>query len=130
MHGQSLIRSTLALAAAADVAFVGIGEMDAEAPLFVDHFLTADELAAEQAAGAVGEICGWIFDREGRLLAGGANERTASAPIPDRDRATVIALAKGRRKLPGHCRRAARPAGQRPDHRRGHRRGAARGELT
>jgi DNA-binding transcriptional regulator LsrR (DeoR family) len=100
MHRQGMIRSTLALAAAADVVFVGIGEMDADAPLFLDHFLTADELAAEQAAGAAGEICGWIFDREGRLLRGGANDRTASAPIPDRDRATVIALAKGRRKLP------------------------------
>ena len=101
MHGQDLIRSTLALAAAADVAFVGIGEMDAEAPLYVDRFLTAAELRAEQAAGAIGEICGWIFDRDGRLLASGANARTASAPIPDRGRATVIALAKGRRKLPG-----------------------------
>ncbi len=101
MHGQALIRSTLALAAAADVAFVGIGEMDEQAPLFVDRFLTARELEAERAAGAVGEICGWIFDRDGRLLTSGANERTASAPIPDRDRCTVIALAKGRRKLPG-----------------------------
>jgi DNA-binding transcriptional regulator LsrR (DeoR family) len=100
MHGQSLIRSTLALAAHADVAFVGIGEMDDEAPLAVDRFLTRTELAAEQAAGAVGEICGWIFDASGALLTEGANRRTASAPIPDRDRATVIALAKGRRKLP------------------------------
>jgi DNA-binding transcriptional regulator LsrR (DeoR family) len=101
MHGQSLIRSTLALAAAADVAFVGVGELDAEAPLYIDRFLTAEELAAEQAAGGVGEICGWIFDRDGRLLESGANLRTASAPIPDRGRATVIALGKGRRKLPG-----------------------------
>ncbi len=100
MHGQGLVRSTLALAAAADVAFVGIGEMNEAAPLFVDRFLTRDELTAELAAGAVGEICGWIFDRDGRLLRGGANERTASAPIPDRQRARVIALAKGRRKLP------------------------------
>ncbi|MFO1210848.1 MAG: sugar-binding transcriptional regulator [Amaricoccus sp.] len=100
MHGQSLIRPTLALAAAADVAFVGIGEMDEEAPLFLDRFLTAAELDAERVAGAAGEICGWVFDRDGRLLARGANERTASAPIPDRSRATVIALAKGRRKLP------------------------------
>ena len=100
MHGQSLIRSTLALAANADVTFVGIGEMDAAAPLYVDRFLTAEELAAERNAGAVGEICGWVFDRDGHLLAGGANVRTASAPIPDRARSTVIALAKGRRKLP------------------------------
>ena len=98
MHGQSLVRSTLALAAAADVAFVGIGEMGDAAPLFVDGFLTESELRQEQAAGAAGEICGWIFDEAGRLLDAGANARTASAPIPDRDRATVIALAKGRRK--------------------------------
>jgi DNA-binding transcriptional regulator LsrR (DeoR family) len=100
MHGQGLIRSTLALAAAADVAFVGIGEMDEAAPLFLDHFLTADELAAARAVGAAGEIVGWIFDAEGRLMHGGPCARTASAPIPDRDRATVNAHAKGRRKLP------------------------------
>ena len=74
--------------------------MDDAAPLYLDRFLTAGEIEAARAAGAVGEICGWIFDRDGRLLRGGADERTASAPIPDRDRATVIALAKGRRKLP------------------------------
>jgi len=100
LHGLAMIRSTLALAAAADVAFVGIGEMDDAAPLYLDHFLTAGELEAARADGAVGEICGWIFDRDGRLLRGGAAERTASAPIPGRDRATVMALAKGRRKLP------------------------------
>ena len=82
MRGQSLIRSTLALAAAADVAFVGIGEMGAKAPLFVDHFLTADELAAEQAAGATGEICGSIFDREGQLLAAAPTNGPPARPFP------------------------------------------------
>jgi len=100
MHGQPLIRQTLALAAAADVAFVGIGEMGDEAPLYIDRFLTRAELLAERADGAVGEICGWIFDADGRILQGRAGARTASAPIPDRNRATVIALAKGSRKLP------------------------------
>jgi len=95
---QSLLRSTLALAGVADVAFVGIGQVDADAPLILDRFLTGEELAAEQAAGAVGEICGWIFDRDGRLLPTGANTRIANAPIPDRARTTVIGLAKGRGK--------------------------------
>ena len=36
----------------------------------------------------------------GWWLSGGANARTASAPIPDRQRTTVIALAKGSRKRP------------------------------
>jgi DNA-binding transcriptional regulator LsrR (DeoR family) len=98
LHGLGLIRSTLALAAAADVAFVGVGEMDDRAPLYVDGFLTRDELYALRAAGAAGEVCGWLFDAEGRLLADTANLRVASAPIPARDRATVVALAKGPRK--------------------------------
>lgn len=98
MHGQSLIRSTLDLAANADVAFVGIGEMDERAPLFLDGFLSRQELSAARAAGAVGEICGWIYDANGALIREGSNDRTASAPIPDRDRATVIAIAKGPRK--------------------------------
>ncbi len=100
LHAQGLIRSTLDLAAAADVAFVGIGEMDEAPPLMRDGFLAAEEVAAVRARGAVGEICGWIFDAQGRLLAEGPNTRTASAPLPSRDRARVVALAKGPRKLP------------------------------
>jgi DNA-binding transcriptional regulator LsrR (DeoR family) len=100
MHGQALIASTLRLAAEADVAFVGVGEMDETAPLFLDGFMTRAELSDLRAAGAAGEICGWVFDAEGRLLEGEPNRRTASAPIPPRDRAAVIALAKGARKRP------------------------------
>ncbi len=99
MHGQALIRSTLQLAAQADVAFVGIGEMDESAPLILDGFIALGELSDLRAAGAVGEICGWVYDAAGHLVEGERNLRTASAPLPDRDRATVIALAKGRRKL-------------------------------
>ncbi|MBP7002881.1 sugar-binding transcriptional regulator [Amaricoccus sp.] len=99
MHGLALIRSTLELAAAADVAFIGVGEMDDAAPLFVDGFLGREDLYALKAAGAEGEICGWAFDGEGRLLTDGVNRRVASAPIPPRDRATVFAIAKGPRKI-------------------------------
>lgn len=100
MHAQALIRSTLQLAAEADVAFVGVGEMDEAAPLFLDGFIALGELSDLRSAGAAGEICGWVYDAEGRLVEGERNLRTASAPLPDRARATVIALAKGRRKLP------------------------------
>ena len=130
MHGQTLIRSTIALAASADVAFVGIGEMDDAAPLFVDHFLTAAELRAEQAAGATGEICGWIFDAV-RHPARRRRERThRERPDPrprpgDGDRAR-----QGPPQAAGARRRAARPTRQRPDHRRSHRRGAARRALS
>jgi len=101
LHQQEMIRSTLDLAEMADVTFVGIGDLGPAAPLFEDGFITEAELKTLQKAGAVGEIVGWTFDREGRLIEGVTNERVASAPIPSRERSLVIALAMGERKLPG-----------------------------
>ncbi|MBB5753781.1 sugar-binding transcriptional regulator [Prosthecomicrobium pneumaticum] len=101
LHAQAMIRPTLELAARADITFVGIGDLGPEAPLFLDGFIRRDELAALQAAGAVGEIVGWAFDRDGALIEGLTNPRVASAPIPSRARSLVVALAKGERKLPG-----------------------------
>ena len=54
LHAQPMIRETLALAAQANVTFVGIGDIGPEAPLFVDGFITEAELKALQKAGAVG----------------------------------------------------------------------------
>ena len=59
------------------------------------------ELEAKQKAGAVGEICGWAYDRDGRLIEGITNDRVASAPLPSRERSHVVALAMGPAKLPG-----------------------------
>lgn len=101
LHAQAMIRPTLALAARADVTFVGIGDLTEDAPLFVDGFITRQELSALRAAGAVGEIVGWAFDAEGRMIGDLTNERVASAPIPSRDASLVIAAAKGERKFPG-----------------------------
>jgi len=99
LHSQTMIRATLNLAASADVAFVGIGDLMPDAPLLVDGFITQDELSALRAAGAVGEIVGWAFDAAGQLIEGLTNDRVASAPIPNRDRSLVVAAAMGRRKL-------------------------------
>jgi DNA-binding transcriptional regulator LsrR (DeoR family) len=98
---QPMVRETFALAARADVTFVGIGDLGPNAPLFRDGFITEPELKSLQKAGAVGEIIGWAFDGEGRLIEGLTNERVASAPIPSRESSLVIALTKGRKKLPG-----------------------------
>ena len=101
LHAQPMIRETLALAAQADVTFVGVGDIGPDAPLYVDGFITDAELKELQKAGAVGEICGWSFDAEGRLIEGLTNERVASAPIPSQENALVVAIAMGARKLPG-----------------------------
>jgi len=100
LHGQTLIRATLALAAQADVAFVGIGQLGPNAPLYVDGFLSKDDLSELHRAGAVGEIVGWAFDQKGRLVEGGVRDRVASSPLPDPVRTLVIGAAMGRAKLP------------------------------
>jgi DNA-binding transcriptional regulator LsrR (DeoR family) len=101
LHAQPMIRETLALAAKANVTFLGIGDIGPDAPLFLDGFITEAELKALQKAGAVGEICGWCFDADGKLIEGLTNDRVASAPMPSRERSLVVAIAMGRRKLPG-----------------------------
>jgi DNA-binding transcriptional regulator LsrR (DeoR family) len=98
---QPMIRETVALASRADVTFVGIGDLGADAPLFLDGFITRAELAALQKAGAVAEIVGWAYDADGRLIEGLTNDRVVSAALPSRESALVVALAKGERKLPG-----------------------------
>lgn len=101
LHSQPLIQPTLALASRADVTFVGIGDLGPKAPLHEDGFISDAELKALQKAGAVGEIVGWAFDRDGRMIEGITNDRVASAPIPSRERSLVVGLAMGERKLPG-----------------------------
>jgi DNA-binding transcriptional regulator LsrR (DeoR family) len=101
LHQQAMIRGTLALAAKANIAFVGIGDLGPNAPLYQDGFVTGTELAALQNAGAVGEITGWAFNSEGRLIEGLTNARVASAPLPAISKCRVIAIAKGPLKLPG-----------------------------
>ncbi|WP_180899484.1 sugar-binding transcriptional regulator [Martelella soudanensis] len=97
-HAQPLVKPTLELGARADATFVGIGELGQRAPLLVDGFLNADEMDELVAAGAAGEICGWIFDDNGELLDHPINQRVASIPIPVHEDTAVFGMARGSRK--------------------------------
>lgn len=101
LRAQPMIADTLALAAKADIAFVGVGDLGPQAPLYLDGFISEAELKALQKAGAVAEILGWAFDAQGRMIEGLTNDRVASAPVPSRDNALVVAIAKGDKKTPG-----------------------------
>lgn len=100
LHAQGAIRTTLALAEAADLTLVGVGQMSARAPIVVDGFMPLPEMKDLLALGAVGEITSWVYDAEGRLLDCDHNRRVASAPLaPAADRLRV-AVAVGEAKLP------------------------------
>ena len=75
------VRDVLKLASQADVTFVGIGDLGKDAAILVDGFMTGDELWSLNRAGAVGEIAGWAYDGEGRLIDGLTNDRIASARL-------------------------------------------------
>lgn len=93
LHRQPGNRRVMAMAAAADAAVIGLGDLGPEAPLRVDGFLTAAEIARLVAAGAVGEILGHAFDIQGRMLP--RDDRVASAPLPPADRALIVAAVHG-----------------------------------
>jgi len=101
LHRQPMVRDTLALAAKADVTFLGLGDLGPEAPLYLDGFISEPELRQLQKSGAVGEVLGWAFDANGKLIEGLTNERVASAPLPSRETSLVVAIAMGEKKLPG-----------------------------
>ncbi|CZT35917.1 sugar-binding transcriptional regulator [Rhizobium sp. 9140] len=98
LHKQILVQSALSLGTQANIAFVGVGEVGTDAPLCQDGFLSRDEMAQLVEQGAAGEICGWMFDGHGQLIAGDINNRVASVPLPSRETSTLIGMAKGRRK--------------------------------
>ncbi|SMC40651.1 sugar-binding transcriptional regulator [Rhizobium sp. RU36D] len=98
LHSQALVHPTVELGAKADVTFVGIGDLGLNAPLLVDGFLQTAEMESLMAEGAVGEICGWIFDANGKLLENSVNDRVASIALPSRENSCVIGMAKGKRK--------------------------------
>jgi len=49
--------------------------------VFIDGFMSRDEVEAYVEAGALGEITGWLFDQNGQIIKGHANDRVNSVPL-------------------------------------------------
>jgi DNA-binding transcriptional regulator LsrR (DeoR family) len=98
-HALGPIRKVVKLAQTADVVFVGVGQMSDDAPLLKDGFVTRAELDEMQAAGATGEVAGWVFDSQGNYLNVGTNRRTGGVRVePGLDRPS-IGIAAGASKV-------------------------------
>lgn len=87
------------LAQHATAAFVGVSQVGWGSPLHEDRFITDRELNELMELGAVGEVGGWAFDGEGRLIEGSTNERVAGLPLSSLGRAAVVAVAGGPEKV-------------------------------
>jgi DNA-binding transcriptional regulator LsrR (DeoR family) len=98
-HALEPVKRVVDLARAADYLFVGVGQMGQDAPLLADGFVTKDELAQMQAAGAVGEVAGWVYDSHGRYLDVGTNMRTGGVRVAENLPRPAIGIAAGASKV-------------------------------
>ena len=95
---QKGVQDVLALAQAADLYVLGIGEVGPEAHMLQSGMITAAELAEVNAAGAVGEILGQFLDAVGRPVAASLNGRALSLGLEDLKGKSVVAVAGGEAK--------------------------------
>ena len=93
------VRRIRALAENADLRLVGVGQIDLQAPLLRDGFLTADEVIDLMQRGAVADITGWGIDAGGNVVEGGANARLTSLPIQQPPGALTVGVAQGAAKV-------------------------------
>ncbi|MGV8987860.1 MAG: sugar-binding transcriptional regulator [Cypionkella sp.] len=98
-HALGPVRKVVDLARAADVVFVGVGQMSNDAPLLADGFVTRAELDEMQAAGAVGEVAGWVYDSRGQYLELGTNRRTGGVRVEPNLPRPSIGIAAGPSKV-------------------------------
>lgn len=93
------VRTVFDLARRADVTFVGIGQMEDDAPLAVDGFVSPEELKEMQAMGAAGEVASWVYDGNGRYIDSPRNALIGGVRVEPGQSQPVIGVAAGPRKL-------------------------------
>lgn len=96
-HALPHVRNTRDLAGSANYTIVGIGQLGVDAPLYVDGFVSQEELKNLTDKGAVGEIAGWTFDSNGSYLETGVNMRVNGVCVPQNSN-PVICIAAGANK--------------------------------
>lgn len=100
LQAQTAFHACLALVEEASVLIMGIGFMNASAPLHRDGFITDAELAIALQAGAIGELLGNCFDRNGNLLDDGHHDRLTSFPLPSPAQRRTVIVQCGEERVP------------------------------
>lgn len=98
--GLNLYRKVADVADAAEYVFVGIGQMDENAPIIIDGFMSKEEWQESRAMGAVGEIASRAYDKDGRYIDSQFSRRVTSLPVAAAEGKIVVGIAAGQSKLP------------------------------
>ncbi|MEO3431593.1 sugar-binding transcriptional regulator [Inquilinus sp. CAU 1745] len=100
LHAQHWAEVVMEMASAAKVSFFGVGPIGWNAPLHIDGFIKDAELAELIELGAVGEIAGWAYDTDGRIVEGGTNDRVTALPPHQPPGNLTIGIAAGENRAP------------------------------
>lgn len=98
LQSQRGYRVIASLAREAKVWMVGVGDIGWNAPLHVDGFIDDRDLGAMMDAGAIGELLGWTFNKDGTLVLTDIHERLTAVSLSPDPEPTVIMVGEGPRK--------------------------------
>lgn len=84
----------------ADVAFVGIGEVQPGCPLHAEGFITDAQVADLNARGVVGEMLGHFFNQQGERVLSETDELLTSVLLESQTERQIIGFAGSERKYP------------------------------
>ena len=100
LKAQRGYRTIRTLFEEAGTVVLGVGPVDEKAPIYIDGFVTPDELRQLQDLGAVGELISRSFDRDGNIIESAVTSRLTAMSLPrDPERPTIL-VASGLRKVP------------------------------
>jgi len=100
LRNEPYVRNVLAMALTAKTALVGIGAASRNASIVRDGYCTPAEIDLFARKGAVGDIIGYFYDRNGQLLSLDLHRLIVSLPIEELRRIpTIIASAAGPEKV-------------------------------
>ena len=98
LMAQKGLKDVFALARAAKLHIVGIGEVGPKAHMLATGTITAEEFRELERAGAVGEVLGQFLDAAGRPVDADINQRAVAVQLADIRGTRMVAIAGGRMK--------------------------------
>lgn len=99
LHHQRSFTILRDLRAQARASFVGIGELSWQSPLHKDGFVDDGEIAELIEAGAIGEITGWPFNKDGRRVESSIYDRVASLELETPPKRLTVGVGSGPQKV-------------------------------
>ena len=98
LMAQKGLKDVFALARAAKLHIVGIGEVGPKAHMLATGTITAEEFRQLERAGAVGEVLGQFLDAQGRPVEADINQRAVAVQLAEIKGTRIVAIAGGRTK--------------------------------